>query len=88
MRVMRVMRSGQCARFEFGNRLVGEPEPVEFAVLEHLHDDFEQPLVGDQAVGNGAGLAELIRRDGIGIAHHLEVHDLNSALDLHASPVP
>jgi hypothetical protein len=31
---------------------------------------------------------EVVRRDGIGIAHHLEVHDLNSALDQHASPVP
>jgi hypothetical protein len=75
-------------RFEFGDRLVGEPDPVEFAVLDHLHDDLEQPLVGGEAIGNGAARAQLVRRDDVGIAHHLEVHHLNSAFDQHASPVP
>jgi hypothetical protein len=50
------------------DRLVGEPEPVEFAALEYLHDDSEQPLVGDEAVGNGAGAAQVIGGDRIGIA--------------------
>jgi hypothetical protein len=85
---MPVMRSGRQARFEFGDRLVGEPEPVEFAALDQVHDNCEQPLVGDDTIANGAGLAQVVRRVGLGIAHHLEVHDLNSAFDQHASPVP
>ena len=35
--------------FEFVDRLVGEPDPVELAALEQTDDDFKQPLVGGAA---------------------------------------
>src|SRR5229473_7750111 len=69
--------------FELRNRLVGEPEPVHLAALKHLDDDLQQPLVGDKAVGDGAGATQVIRGDGIGIAHHFDIHDPQSALDQH-----
>jgi hypothetical protein len=31
---------------------------------------------------------EIVRGDGVGVAHHLEIHHLDSTLDQHASPVP
>jgi hypothetical protein len=61
---------------------------VEFAALDHLHDDLQQPFVGSGVIGNGAGLVQVVRRYGVGVAHHFEVHHLNSTLDQHASPVP
>jgi hypothetical protein len=74
--------------FELGDRLVGEPEPVVFAVLEHPDDDFEQPLIGGKGVGDGAGPVQIVRGDGIGVAHHLDIHDLQTAFDQHAAPLP
>src|SRR5947209_13819939 len=69
---------------ELRNGLVGEPDLVEFAAVKHLHDDLQQPVVGDERIGNGAGLAQVIRRDGIGIADRLDIHHLQAALDQHA----
>src|SRR5882757_1458811 len=69
--------------FELGDRLVGEADLVEFAALKHRDDDLEQPLVGGKAVRDGAGLAQIVRGDGIGVAHHLDIHHLHSALDQH-----
>src|SRR6185295_3541877 len=70
--------------FELRDRLVGEPELVEFAAMKHLHDDFQQAVVGHESVGNGAGLAQIIRRDRIGIADRLDIHDPQAALDQHS----
>src|SRR3954447_13904540 len=69
--------------FELRDRLVGEPDLVVFAAMKHLHDDFEQPIVGHEGVGNGAGLAQVIRRDRVGIADRLDIHDPQAALDQH-----
>src|SRR5271154_883230 len=69
--------------FEFGDRLVGEPDLVAFTAVKHLHDDFQQPLVGDEAVGHRAGAAQIIRGDGVGIAHHPHIHHPHTALDQH-----
>jgi hypothetical protein len=38
-------RSKQFGGLELRDRLVGEPDTVEFAGLKHFDDDFEQPLV-------------------------------------------
>jgi hypothetical protein len=57
-------------------------------VLEQSDDDFDKRLVGGHGVGDRAGLAEVVRGDGVGIAHHLHIHHLQSALDQHASPLP
>src|ERR1700709_2437289 len=69
--------------FEFGDRLVGEPDPVKLAALEQTDDDFEQPSLGGKGVGHGAGFSEIIRGDGIGIADNFDIHDLQPALDQH-----
>src|SRR3954471_23472099 len=69
--------------FELPDRLVGEPDLVVFAAMKHLHDDFQQPVVGHEGVGNGAGLAQVIRRDRIGIADRLDIHHPQAALDQH-----
>src|SRR5882757_11444027 len=74
--------------FELGDCLVGEPDLVEFAALKHLHNDAEQPLVGDERVGDRAALAQIVGRDGVGFAHHLGIHDPQSALDQHSSDSP
>src|SRR5712692_7381624 len=70
------------------NRLVGEPDLVEFAAPKQLHDDLEQPFVGREAVVDGAGLSQIVRSDGIGIADHLDIHHLQSALDQHELSPP
>src|SRR3954470_4558628 len=73
-----------CQRgFEPGDRLVGKPDAVVFAVMKHLHDDFEQLVVSRKSVRNGAGLAQIVGRDGVGVAHRLHVHDSQAALDQH-----
>ena len=70
------------------NRPVGEANPVEFAAVKYLHDDCQQTLVGGEVVGNGAAAAQIIGGDGIGVADHLDVHHLQSALDQHGcSPI-
>src|SRR6478735_4602973 len=76
-------RFGLGLRLEPDDGLVGEPDLVQFAVLEQLDDDLEQAFVGDQRVGNRAGAAEVIRGDGIGVAHEFDVHCLKPALDQH-----
>src|SRR4051794_7854460 len=70
-------------RFELRDRLVGETKTVVFAVVKHLHDDLEQAVVGRESVGNGAALAQIVRRDGVGIAYRLHVHNSQPALDQH-----
>src|SRR5882757_2998911 len=77
------VNSDKFGGFEFGDRLVGEANFVEFAPVKHLHDDFEQPLVGGKAVGNGAGPAQIVGSDGIGIADNIHIHGPYSALDQH-----
>src|SRR5665213_271119 len=77
------VNSNQFGGLEFRDRLVGEPEPVHFAALEQPHDDLQQPFVGGEGVGNGAGAAQVIRCDGIGIADRLDIHHPQSALDQH-----
>src|SRR5579871_3957297 len=47
---VRLDPSGVFQRFEAGDRLVGEPDLVELAALEQLHDDREQWLVGRKTV--------------------------------------
>jgi hypothetical protein len=51
--------------------------------VKHLHDDFEQPVVGDEIVRNDAGAAKVIRGDGLGIADHAHIQDPYTALDQH-----
>src|SRR5882757_7548332 len=75
--------SDKLGGFELRNRLVGEPDLVEFAAPEQVHDDFEQPIVGRKSLGDDAGLSQIVRGDGVGIAHHLDIHHLHSALDQH-----
>src|ERR1700748_130862 len=74
---------GALRGLELRDRLVGEPDLVEFAAVKHLHDDFEQAIIGYEGVGNGAGLAQVVRGDRIGIAHRLDIHDPQAALDQH-----
>src|SRR5438105_9587669 len=80
-------RQASCRLNEFGlelrDRLVGEPDLVEFAALKHRHDDLEQSFVGDKGVAHRAGPPKVIRGDRIGIAHRLGIHDLQSTLDQH-----
>src|SRR5712671_3561125 len=76
---------GALARLELRDRLVGEANLVVFAVVKHLHDDFQQPVIGDERIGNGAGLAQIDRRDRIGIADRLDIHDPHAAFDQHDS---
>src|ERR1700716_2397909 len=75
--------SDALACLELQDRLVGQPDLVEFAAMKHRHDDFQQRVVGDEGVGNGAGLAQVIRRDRIGIADRLDIHYPQAALDQH-----
>src|SRR3984893_19102609 len=77
------LRSDEFGGFKLGDRLVGEPDLVEFAAPKQLHDDLEQLFIGSDGVADGAGPAEIIRGDGIGIADRPDIHDLQSALDQH-----
>src|ERR1700730_15162531 len=81
-------RSDKFGGLEFGDRLVGEANFVAFAVLEHLHDDFEQPFVGGESIGNGAGLAQIVGNNDVGIADHIHIHDPYPALDQHGFSPP
>src|SRR5882757_10049982 len=69
--------------FERGDRPVGEPDLVGFTAVKHLHDDFEQPVVGDEIVRNGAGAPKVIRGDGIGIADYAHIQNPYTALHQH-----
>src|SRR5215475_10943992 len=75
--------SGRLKCLELGDRLVGEPDLVDLAAMKHLHDDLEQPLIGDESVGQCAGAAQIIGSDGIGVAHHPHIHHPHAALDQH-----
>src|SRR2546421_3654971 len=68
---------------ELRDRLVGEPDLVEFAALKTRPDDLKQAFVGDKGVAHRAGPPKVIRGDRIGIAHRLGIHDLQSTLDQH-----
>src|SRR5215475_7749749 len=76
-------RSGNFGALEFGDCLVGKPELVEFAAVKHVHDDLEQPFVGGDIIGNGAGAAQIVCGDGVGVAHHLHIQNTNSTFDQH-----
>src|SRR5712692_8591058 len=80
--------SNKFGGFKSGDRLVGEANLVEFAAVKHLHDDFEQPLVGGKTIGNSAGLAQIVGGDDIGIADHIHIHDPYPALDQHGFSPP
>src|SRR5271156_1308552 len=80
--------SGKFGGFEPGNGLVGDPDLVEFAALEHLYDDFKQPFVAREIVRHGAAAAKIVRGDGISVAHRIEIHDLQSAFDQHGLEPP
>src|SRR5665213_3406565 len=54
--------------FEFRDRLVGEPDPVVFAAVKHRDDELEQAIIGG---------------DRVGVADHLDIHHLQTALDQH-----
>src|SRR5260370_14570145 len=82
------LRSDELSGFEMRNRLVGEPDLVEYAAPEQLHDDFEQPFVGCKGIGDDAGFSQIVRSDGIGFADHLDIHHLQSALDQHGLNPP
>src|ERR1700730_13397918 len=82
------LRSDKFGGLEFGDRLVGEANFVAFAALEHLHDYFEQPLVGGKTIGNGTGLAQIVGGNDVGIADHIHIHDPYSALDQHGFSPP
>src|ERR1700759_338635 len=75
--------SGNCGGFEFGDRFVCQLELVDFAAMKHSHDDLEQPFVGGKVIRNGAGAAQIVGGDGVGIAHHLHIQDANSTFDQH-----
>src|ERR1700751_2126240 len=68
---------------ESGDRLVGKPDLVELATLEQLHDDAEQAFIGGYGVGDRAGPAQIIGCDGVGFAHGLDIHHLQTAFDQH-----
>src|SRR6202030_2589405 len=80
--------SDKFAGFELCDRIVGELELVEFAGVEQLHDDVEQPVARHEIVGDGAGAAKIVRGDGVGVAHHLRIHAPHSALDQHGLKPP
>src|ERR1700730_11325977 len=82
------LRSDKFGGLEFGDRLVGEANFVAFAALEHVHYDFEQPLVGGKTIGNGTGLAQIVGGNDVGIADHIHIHDPYSALDQHGFSPP
>src|SRR6516162_3944225 len=73
--------------FEFGDGIVGKLELAYLAALKHLDDDAKQSLFGDQIVRDCAGTAQIIRGDGVGIAHHPHIHHSHAALDQH-DPIP
>src|SRR5581483_5367366 len=75
--------SGKCSGFEFGDRLVGKSELVDFAAVKHPYDDLKQPFVGGDAVGNRAGASQIIGGNGVSVAHHLHIQDANSTFDQH-----
>src|ERR1700722_13601120 len=75
--------SDKCFCFEFGDREISESDLVDLAAVKHLHDDCEQVVVGDEIVGDGAGAAQIVRGDGVGIAHHPRVHHSHTAFDQH-----
>src|SRR5256885_17260947 len=64
---------------ELRDRLVGEAEPVLLTALEQLHDDAEQALIGGESVRNGAGFAQIVRGDRVGVTDHLDIQRLNPA---------
>src|SRR5664279_2943159 len=74
--------------FEPGDRLVGEPDFVDLAALKQLHDDFEQCVVSGESIGNGAGAAQIVRGNSIGVADRLDIHHPQPALDQHGSHPP
>src|SRR5664279_2741148 len=45
-------------------------------------------VVGDEAVGNGPGAAQIVRSDGVGVADRLDIHHPQPALDQHGSNPP
>src|SRR5580704_4123004 len=75
--------SGKYAGLEFGDRLVGKFQLVDFAAVKHSYDDLKQPLVGGDVLANRAGAAQIIGCDGVGVAHHLHIQDANSTFDQH-----
>src|SRR5579859_2071608 len=88
--VLSVKRRSLLQGFEFRDRLVGEPDLVHLTVAKHLHDDLEQPLIGDEIVGKRAGATQIVGGDGIGIAHQSRIHHPHTAFDQHGpqSSVP
>src|SRR3954462_15221382 len=79
-------RFGLGLRLEPDDGLVGQPDLVEFAVLEQLDDDLEEAFVSDEGVPDRAGAAKIVRGDGIGLAHEFHVHDPHATLDQHRHP--
>src|SRR5215469_1662896 len=77
------MSSDKCFSFEFGDRQISELDLVDLAAMKHLYDDREQMVVGNEIIWHGASAAQIIRGDGIGIAHHPRVHHSHTAFDQH-----
>src|SRR5262245_15424528 len=90
MRSMAASMDGSVARsgnerfgLESGDRLVGKPDLVVLAPLEQLHDDAEQTFIGCESIGDRAGPAQIVGCDGVGFAHHLDIHHLQTAFEQH-----
>src|SRR5215831_6972714 len=69
--------------FEFGDRLVGEPDLVGLAAVIHADDDFHEPIIGDEIIGDRACAAKIVRGDRVSVANHAHTRDPNPALDQH-----
>src|ERR1700719_2817570 len=80
--------SGNSSSFELGDRLVGEPDLVVFAGVDQLQNDVEQPVTSYEIVWDGAGAAQIIRGDCVGVAYYLRIYDPHSALDQHGLKPP
>src|SRR6185312_15266418 len=74
--------------FEPGDREIGEPDLAHLAALKHPDDDLEQAIVGGEVIRDRTGAAQIIRGNGVGLAHHPHVHYPNTALDQHGPHPP
>src|SRR3982750_1673950 len=79
-------RFGLGLRLEPDDGLVGQPDLVEFAVLEQLDDDLKQAFVGDEGVADRAGAAKIVRGDGIGLSRGFLFLRPHASLDQHLPP--
>src|SRR5262245_14307513 len=77
------LTSDKLGGFELGDCPVGEFDLVGFAAVKHVHDHFEQRVVGDEIVRDGPRAAKVIRGDGVSVANHPHIQAPYTALDQH-----